>query len=81
MAIFLVAFSLFMLIITGMNFIRLSRFSKFMKGEIDRVYQARIGGHRNVQYPNVGASYDNLKWYDVFNYRFDQLIVYDASPY
>ena len=79
--VFLMSVSLFALLLTGLNMVRLSRFSKFMKSEIERVYQKRISGDRTAQYPNVHASYDNLKWYDVFNNKFDRMVVYDDSSY
>lgn len=78
MEIFIAAY-VFLMIMCGMMLVRTSRFSKFMENEIERVYQARIKGNRDVRYPDVTASYDNLKWYDVFNYKFDRLVVYDVA--
>lgn len=78
MEIFIAAY-VFLMIMCAMMLVRTSRFSKFMENEIERVYQARIKGNRNVQYPNISASYNNLKWYDVFNYKFDRLVVYDVA--
>lgn len=72
----LIAIWLMAMIVCVLGLIRNDRFSKFMRAEIDRVSKARLSGNR-VPWPDVTASYNNLKWYDVFNYRFDQLIVYD----
>ena len=73
----LLAVYVFIMIVCVMNLVRNNRFSKFMRAEIERVGQARLRGNYEVRYPDVSASYKNLKWYDIFNYRFDQLIVYD----
>ena len=59
------------------NIIRLQLYGKFMQRQVDRVYQARIAGDRNVTYPAITASYNNFKWYDLFNYKFDKLVVYE----
>lgn len=61
-----------------MGAIRSDRFSKFMHAEIDRVSKARLSGNK-TPWPDVTASYRNLKWYDVFNYKFDRLVVYDVA--
>lgn len=73
----LIAVWLFFILFCFMNAYRTHRFSKFMRSEIDRVGSARMAGNRDVKYPDITASYDNLKWYDVFNYKFDRLVVYD----
>lgn len=73
----LIAVWLFFILFCLMNAYRTHRFSKFMRSEIDRVGSARMTGNRDVKYPDIAASYDNLKWYDVFNYKFDRLVVYD----
>jgi hypothetical protein len=73
----LLAVYVFVMIMCVMMLFRLNRFSKFIRAEIDRVGAARISGDRTVVYPDIMASYDNLKWYDVFNYKFDRLVVYD----
>lgn len=62
----------------GLSFYRLNRFSKFMHKEIDNAFEARIHG-RSAHYPDVSASYNNLKWYDMFNFNFKSLMVYDTT--
>lgn len=75
---FMAIWTLFM-VACVLNLYRLDRFSKFMHSEVERVYLARMAGFRDIPYPNVNASYRNLKWYDVFNYKFDRVVVYDAT--
>lgn len=58
---------------------RLNKFSRFMKREIDRVYAARIGGNRAELWPDVSKCYDNLKWYNPFDYNFQRMMVYDRT--
>ena len=72
-----VTVSLLILLVSVLNLIRVERFSKFMRAEVARVYDLRTNGKREEPYPNVMASFDNLKWYDIFNYKFDNLVVYD----
>lgn len=74
----LIAIWLMAFIFSIMCVVRSDRFSKFMRAEIDRVSKARLNGNR-VPWPDVTASYRNLKWYDVFNYKFDRLVVYDVT--
>jgi len=64
-------------IVSFLNLIRIDRFTKFMRAELARVSKARLAGNRDIQWPNVTACYDNFKWYDVFNYDFQSLMVYD----
>lgn len=59
------------------NMYRLKRFSRFMGAEIDRVAAERLAGTKSA-WPDVSACYDNLKWYEPFNYNFKNLMVYDA---
>jgi hypothetical protein len=59
--------------------LRLHQFSKFMRAEVRLVYEARASGNSTITYPDVIASYDNLKWYDMFNYNFRSLIVYERA--
>ncbi len=63
----------------GLCMYRLHRFSKFMRAEIESIGHMRRLGVRDITYPDVIASYDNLKWYDMFNYNFRSLIVYDRA--
>lgn len=74
----ILAFYVFAMIVCGMMLFRLNRFGKFMRAEIDRVSKARLRGNR-TPWPDITASYRNLKWYDVFNYKFDRLVVYDVA--
>jgi len=48
-----------------------------MKKEIDAVFENRVNGDRTLNYPDVDACYKNLKWWDVWNYDFKKLVVYD----
>lgn len=59
--------------------IRVHMFGKVMDREINRVFEARISGKPFEPYPNISASYKNLKWYSVFNFKFDSLVVYDRT--
>jgi hypothetical protein len=61
---------------SGLCMLRLHRFSKFMRAEIQLAHEARACGNYALTYPDVMASYNNLKWYDMFNYNFHSLIVY-----
>jgi hypothetical protein len=66
--------------------IRLNHFSRFMNKEIDRVvdarvragYVARVSGNLEP-WPDVKACYDNLKWYNPFDFNFKRMMVYDNS--
>jgi hypothetical protein len=59
------------------NIIRLHLYGKFMIAEVDRIYEVRVAGDLSVTYPAITASYNNFKWYDLFNYKFDKLVVYE----
>lgn len=59
------------------NIIRLHLYGKFMIAEVDRIYEIRVAGDLSVTYPAITASYNNFKWYDLFNYKFDKLVVYE----
>ena len=83
---FLIAIWVLVLFVCVMNLIRVDRFGKLLRAEISRVSESRIEDIRNgdtpkQMWPDVQASYDNLKWYDVFNYDFKSLIVYDTVKY
>jgi hypothetical protein len=71
--------SLIVTIGTILNLIRVDEFSKFMRAETQRVYEARKGGKRDEPYPCVTASYNNLKWYDVLNRDYKSMVVYDNT--
>lgn len=58
---------------------RLNQFSKFMRKEIDRVFEARVSGDRTALWPDVHACYDNLKWYNAFDFNFQRMMVYDRT--
>lgn len=82
----LIAFWVLVLFVCVMNLIRVDRFGKFMRAEISRVSDIRLGAIRDgvtpeQMWPDVSACYDNLKWYDIFNYDFKSLMVYDAVKY
>lgn len=79
----LVAWAIAMIICIG-NLIRVHKFGKFLRADLDRVSKSRLedisnGKISKVQWPNVIASYRNLKWYDIFNYDFKSLMVYDNT--
>jgi hypothetical protein len=68
------------------SFIRLNQFGRFMDREIDRVFEARVrAGYvarvsGNLEpWPDVKACYDNLKWYNPFDFNFKRMMVYDYS--
>lgn len=72
----IVIWALVMIVGIG-NMIRLNKFGKFMRSEIERVSAIRLSGNREQMWPDVSACYDNLHWYDIFNYDFKSLMVYD----
>ena len=79
----LVAWAIAVIVCIG-NLIRVNAFGKFMRAELDRVSHSRLadisnGNSFKAQWPNVMASYNNLKWYDIFNYDFKSLMVYDQA--
>jgi hypothetical protein len=79
----LIVWAIVMIICIG-NLIRVDRFGKFLRADLDRVSKSRLedisnGKISKVQWPNVIASYRNLKWYDIFNYDFKSLMVYDDT--
>lgn len=57
---------------------QLRAFSKYMSDAIDNTYESRVNGNL-IPWPDVRASYDNLKWYKVWDYRFSNMIVYDKD--
>ena len=61
------------------NITRLNKFSKFLRAEIELVSAIRLSGNYQQMWPDVLACYDNLKWYDIFNYDFKSLMVYDQA--
>jgi hypothetical protein len=80
---FVVVWALVLIVCIG-NIIRVNKFGKFLRAEISRVSDSRLADIRNgnspvVQWPDVQACYDNLKWYDIFNYDFKSLMVYDLA--
>ena len=77
MAHVLIGFWLVALIVCIANIIRLQLYGKFLIDEVERIYEERIAGDHTVTYPAITASYDNFKWYDLFNYKFDKLVVYE----
>ena len=82
--IFLYVFSMLAVLVSILNLIRIDRFGKFMRAELSRVSHSRMADINNgnsfkQSWPNVMASYRNLKWYDVFNYDFKSLMVYDDT--
>lgn len=81
---FLIAFWVLVLFVCVMNLIRVDRFGKFMRAEISRVSDIRLNDIRNgvsteQMWPDVSGCYANLKWYDIFNYNFKSLMVYDTK--
>jgi hypothetical protein len=79
MAEILISFWVIVILGSVLYMLRLHQFSKFMRAEVRLAYEARASGNYTLTYPDVMASYDNLKWYDIFNYNFHSLIVYDKS--
>lgn len=73
----LIGFWLVALIVCIANIIRLQLYGKFLIDEVERIYEERIAGDHTVTYPAITASYNNFKWYDLFNYKFDKLVVYE----
>lgn len=61
------------------NIIQLEKFGKYVRADIKRVRDARINDNRNEPWPDVHASFQNLKWYDIFNYDFKSMMVYDQA--
>lgn len=57
---------------------QLRAFSKYMSDVIDNTYESRVNGNL-IAWPDVHASYANLKWYKVWDYRFSNMIVYDKD--
>jgi hypothetical protein len=83
MGVFLFVWAIFMIFCIG-GLIRTEKFGKFMRAEISRVSESRLADIRNgnsfkAQWPDVMACYKNLKWYDIFNYDFKSLMVYDRA--
>jgi hypothetical protein len=74
----LVAYAIAMIVCIG-NLVRVNKFGKFLRAEISRVSEIRLSGNREQMWPDVIACYKNLKWYDIFNYDFKSLLVYDRA--
>jgi hypothetical protein len=74
----LVAWAIAMIFCIG-GLIRTEKFGKFMRADIKRVRDARVYDDRNEPWPDVGASFQNLKWFDIFNYDFKSMMVYDQA--
>ena len=82
--IFLYVFSMLAVLVSILNLIRIDRFGKFMRAEVSRVSHSRMsdisnGNSFKQPWPDVSASYDNFKWYNVFHYDFKSLMVYDDT--
>ena len=61
------------------NIVRLHYYGKFMLAQVERVFQVRMAGDLSVTYPAITPSYNNFKWYDLFNYKFDTMVVYEKE--
>jgi hypothetical protein len=61
------------------NIIRLHYYGKFLIAEVERAFKVRMAGDRSVTYPAITPSYKNFKWYDIFNYKFSDLVVYEKQ--
>ena len=61
------------------NIVRLHYYGRFMLAQVERVFEARVAGDLSVTYPAINPSYNNFKWYDVFNYKFDTMVVYEKE--
>lgn len=76
-------FAVAAMLICMMQLVRLQFLSKALQGVIDETYEnrmANLGSSRKeeYQYPNVDATYKNLKWYKPWE-RPSTLIVYDKE--
>ena len=78
-ALILMIVSLTMLVGCMAQVVRLGFWSNFIEKEIERTFQARISGNREVLWLDVKASYENFKWYQPFHYNFKSMIVYDTT--
>lgn len=75
----LLIFQLAMILIGALaivSFIRLNKFSRVMDTAINETFEQRIRGNR-VPWPDVAASYRNLKMWQFYKWDFKSLIVYD----
>ena len=61
------------------NIVRLHFYGKFMIAEVDRIFKVRMAGDLSATYPAITPSYKNFKWYDIFNYKFGDLVVYEKA--
>jgi hypothetical protein len=61
------------------NIVRLHFYGKFMIAEVERTFKVRMAGDRSATYPAITPSYKNFKWYDIFNYKFSDLVVYEKQ--
>jgi hypothetical protein len=74
---FFIGLYVLVVIVCIANIIRLHLYGKFLLRKVNHVYEVRIAGDRTATYPAITASYNNYKWYDLFNYKFDKLVVYE----
>ena len=58
--------------------IQVHRFANHLLKCIDDAYENRVDGNK-VPWPDVRASYDNLKWYNILDHRFSKMIVYEKD--
>lgn len=75
----LLIFQLAMILIVVLaivSFVRLNRFSRVLDRAINETFQQRIKGN-SVPWPDVAASYRNLKMWEFYKWDFQSLIVYD----
>lgn len=77
-ALIMVGLIIFCLIWCVAGLVQLHLFSNRMSKEINNTYENCINGNR-IPWPDVGASYENLKWYKVWDYRFSKMIVFDKE--
>ena len=73
MFIALVTFFILVLCFSIEGLFRVNKFSKYMYEQIDYAYD------NNGPWPDVYKSWDNLKWYKIFNYNFSDFIVYKTG--
>ena len=76
-------FALAAMLIGFMQLIRLEFLFRVLRDAIDEIYENRMANLGSVrkeeyQYPNVDATYKNLKWYKPWE-RPSTLIVYDKE--
>lgn len=77
-------FAIGLLIVSIVQMARTHFLSKALQIEIDETHRLRVAAlesgnaYHNINYPNIDATYANLKWYKLWQ-RPSTLIVYDKE--